>query len=224
MTVRCAHCNEEMLGAVNRCWRCGHSLVANSQQSDLPPRRRNADLLPASPPSANPAMIAEAEVLDDEDEMYEAQPVESAENGSVAVASRQAMQQNAPPQRIEPPVSVPERADTAYRHPAHHPTPATGGALGSLLLGIVSLIVAFFTWTALLLALGGLALGAWGVSSNRRGTALVGMLLCCIALLLGGFNGAVGIYETVYGRKPWEPAYPPGYEETIDGSLDSSNW
>ena len=39
MTIRCAHCGEELLGAVNRCWRCGTPHVLRSGADSLPPVR-----------------------------------------------------------------------------------------------------------------------------------------------------------------------------------------
>jgi hypothetical protein len=121
--------------------------------------------------------------------------------------------------------SVPSQSVAVYKHPAHHPTAATGGAIGSVILGVVSLLAGFFTSLGMLVAIGGIALGAWGASSNRRNTALVGMLLCCLAMLVGGFNGSVWVFENVYGRKPWEKAYPAEYEDSLDaGWEDGSDW
>jgi len=55
----------------------------------------------------------------------------------------------------------------------------------------------------------GLALGAWGLSSPRRGPAILGLLLCLLALASASFTGAVGLYKQAYGHAPWEaPAEP----------------
>lgn len=40
MAVRCAKCNEELMGAVNRCWRCGTEFALLPTSLALPPIRR----------------------------------------------------------------------------------------------------------------------------------------------------------------------------------------
>lgn len=63
MTIRCAHCGEELLGAVNRCWRCGKPHVLHSGVDGLPPVRIDpssfalaAELLPEGP--AEPSAVS----------------------------------------------------------------------------------------------------------------------------------------------------------------------
>ena len=44
------------------------------------------------------------------------------------------------------------------------------------------------------------------------------MLLCCLALLVSGYTGAIATYEHVYGYSPWESSLPvEDYVEPIDG-------
>ena len=217
MTVRCAQCGEEMLGAVNRCWKCGSKLVANPEQPDLPPLRRVAsDLreLPRSPATE----IADAEVLDDDRELLTtdailgdtaaSQPAPAEPPRVEATAASAA----ASPSRTHS-VPVVERERQTYKHPMHHPTAATGGAIGALLLGVSSLVISLFTVLGSLVALVGLALGAWGASSNRRNMAFLGMLLCCLALLLTGYRGSVWAYQYIYGYSPFETGFPAEYED-----------
>ena len=56
MPVYCANCGEELLGAVNRCWRCGRTFAPSTGAHDVPPVRR-------SPPRA---ALATAEVVGEE--------------------------------------------------------------------------------------------------------------------------------------------------------------
>jgi hypothetical protein len=39
MAVRCSKCGEELLGPVNRCWKCGQQFTAQSDAGGLPPVR-----------------------------------------------------------------------------------------------------------------------------------------------------------------------------------------
>jgi hypothetical protein len=83
-------------------------------------------------------------------------------------------------------------------------TASAGGAVAALVLGAMSLIFSFFTWLAIFTALIGLVMGIWGLYSTRRGSAIIGVLLCCVALAFGGFNGIVSIYTIRHGYAPWD--------------------
>ena len=39
MAVRCSKCGEELLGPVNRCWKCGQQFSAQAEAGGLPPVR-----------------------------------------------------------------------------------------------------------------------------------------------------------------------------------------
>src|SRR5437868_1140366 len=39
MAVRCSKCGEELLGPVNRCWKCGQQFTAQAETGGLPPVR-----------------------------------------------------------------------------------------------------------------------------------------------------------------------------------------
>ena len=39
MAVRCSKCGEELLGPVNRCWKCGQQFSAQAETGGLPPVR-----------------------------------------------------------------------------------------------------------------------------------------------------------------------------------------
>jgi len=36
VAVKCSKCGEELLGAVNRCWRCGQAFVASPEAPTAP--------------------------------------------------------------------------------------------------------------------------------------------------------------------------------------------
>ena len=57
MAVLCGKCGEELLGAVNRCWRCGQVFGALPDEGGLPPVRR-----PPTKQHAETPPIIEAEI------------------------------------------------------------------------------------------------------------------------------------------------------------------
>ncbi len=72
---------------------------------------------------------------------------------------------------------------TAARLP---PSPMThlaakGGAVGAMVLGVLAFVGSFITSYAILNSIMGLALGLWGLKSDHRRTAMLGMALCLIA-------------------------------------------
>ena len=89
-----------------------------------------------------------------------------------------------------------------------------GGSVAALVLGIMSLGASFFTVGAAITAIVGIGMGIWGLYSNKRGLAFTGILLCCLALAVSGFNGAVQVYTQIYGRSPF--AAPLEGEEEED--------
>src|SRR6478752_7842357 len=54
MAVRCSKCGEELLGAVNRCWKCGQIFALHPEMDGTPPVRAER------PPSNEPLPAAVA--------------------------------------------------------------------------------------------------------------------------------------------------------------------
>jgi hypothetical protein len=65
MKAHCGYCGEEMMGAVNRCWRCGHRFPATPAADGQPPIRRDpiAGPLDRAPTPSGPASIATAQSM-----------------------------------------------------------------------------------------------------------------------------------------------------------------
>jgi hypothetical protein len=198
MTVRCAHCGEELLGAVNRCWKCGQSFSAQPTVDGLPPVRSQAPAAAAVGAAVAQAEAIEARVLDDD----QAGPL--AETTVLTISqtadATAADPESAPPMSIFPlppnPLATPSAYESAPSFPAPQryvpPRPniaALGGAYGALLLGIFALLLAPFRWEAAIVAFVGLLAGIWGIYSPRRGWAVIGMLLCAVAMGWGTYTG-----------------------------------
>jgi hypothetical protein len=89
------------------------------------------------------------------------------------------------------------------------------GAVAACVLGILGLLACFVApLAAVLLAAVGLSLGIRGLFSQRRGPAIVGILFCSLAVLVGSLLGAVSWYESRYGYLPWDA---PGVVDDVTG-------
>jgi hypothetical protein len=172
MTVRCSRCGEELMGAVNRCWKCGQAFQVRPTVDGLPPVR--SDVVAAATAAATlPAgQAVEAHVLDD------AAPGESGQ------ALRAAPIAPPPPHPLTTPLPPRPRVTKAPTNIA-----AEGGAYAALLLGLFGLLLSWSLFYGALVALVGLLAGIWGIYSPRRNVALIGMLLCAVAMGLGTFTG-----------------------------------
>jgi hypothetical protein len=58
---------------------------------------------------------------------------------------------------------------------------AKGGAVGALVLGGLALVGSFISSYAILNSAMGIAMGLWGLSSNHRRMATIGLVLCIVS-------------------------------------------
>lgn len=226
MAVMCANCGEELLGAVNRCWRCGQAVAAHHGDAAMPPVRR--DPLPLDQVQVGQEETVAAEIVNppvDEarsatsespalaDETKRFKPAETGTANDAALAAAVAGEEDGtsqPPRRAGSPfhASVPPRP-TATRggsRPARrrgNPA-AVGGAIASLFLGVVSSTCGFLTPMAMIAALVGIPMGIWGLTSPRRKSSLAGILLCCLGIAVSGTHAVIQIYRQEGQRAPWE--------------------
>jgi hypothetical protein len=217
MAVRCSKCGEELLGPVNRCWKCGQTFATLPDMGGLPPVRREP--APASAPVIAAPLAAEPAALASEvtgiDEPVAAVAADSGSGPAVAAES--------PRVRTGSPFA-PGVATTLVRPSssplANRPKPpgtqelirdkvAVAGAIGSLVLGGFGLAVSWMqNPTAViggaLIAILGMAMGIWGLHSKRRGWALFGMLICVAAIALASYSGAMILYQMQMEAKELE--------------------
>jgi hypothetical protein len=266
MPVHCAKCGEELLGAVNRCWRCGAALVPQTGPAGIPPIRRAPVEEPLDAAVIDDETSAESDRPNAEsarDEQANGDTAPSEANAETAVATEDAAkneprENNAPrghkaqtnePNAGEPNAGVPNasaaaksgvRVDPAHSaaapKPAPKPAPTTGtlttgtpgsrspatsisyrgrtaalgGAIGAVALGALAIVSAvLFPLGGVLTAILGLAMGIWGLFSQRRLLAFAGIILCCLALATGAILGGIQLYDAAIGHKPWEEASEP---------------
>jgi hypothetical protein len=186
MAVHCSKCGEELLGAVNRCWKCGQMFALHPEMDGRPPVR--AEAVVGGNEALN-AIVVEPAV---------GNPMQPPEGGP-AVASL------ATPTLAQPPMArviQPRRASAAELIDARRAgMMAMGGTVTSLVLGVFAAGLAAIWPPAAMVAVLGLVMGIWGLSSPRRNWALVGMLLCCLAIGLGTFRLARNIYISIQANK-----------------------
>ncbi len=227
MAVLCAKCGEELLGAINRCWRCGTEYESRSGDIEIPPLRRApvASLVPPAPaelgsdrPPEQPDAPLEAILID-------ANSVDVAQGGSLAsgaprsVDARhqgpQAMRRGSPFRSSEiaadnVPVTdailnAPPNATKYPKFPGATAGPAIATGLGLLSLGLAYPVPI----AAVILSAVGLGLGVWGLYSKNHKAAILGLLICCGAIAVSGFFAAADVYRVIHGHAPWEqPIYP----------------
>jgi len=208
----CPRCAEPLLGAVNRCWKCGLDLRAQTQ--------------PGAPitsvGAAEPLVVAE---------LASEGTATSQETSAAPVAiPAQRLQPYAPepgqivgftpeglPVRrgspfvagalLLPPQQAPEfgKPAAARRKPTPYQSQASwGGAVAAIVLGIFGIVIAPFRFEGAIVGLLGLVMGIWGLYSQRRGWALFGLILCCLAIGVGMYTGAFWLFQAINNAKPWE--------------------
>jgi hypothetical protein len=214
--VICSHCGEELMGSVNRCWRCGRTFVAEHNPENLPPIRRRPiplDLVTKSWEELAAARMPARDAAGEEGNSGEPVVAEAIEPASADSALRGA-NGHSHPAFASAGAAAPVSTTPYYAAP---PTPiypsnagATGGAIASIVLGVMALAsIKLLTPGALLISILGVGMGVWGLHSDRRTAAVLGLLLCCLAMTLSGFFSAVQLYELINGYSPFEGDLPP---------------
>lgn len=179
------------MGAVNRCWKCGLDLRAETRPS----------LRPTNPASHEPVIVAE---LADEATLAAVQaptmvppptaPVNPATEPYVEFGPNGSMLRRgspfAPGALLIPPRRFSEFETAPVRHKPNlqQAYASSGGAIAGLVLGIFSLIISPFSVQGSVVGALGMGMGIWGLYSKRRGWALAGLILCSLAIGLGLFT------------------------------------
>ena len=228
VNVQCTRCGEALLGAVNRCWRCGTVFPASVDSDDLPPVRRSplvstaVEVTGRQTPSGGASAEGEAAPRSYPMDGDHLPRPEFGTTSPVQVGSP--FSDRSEPLAVNVPLDHPSNAHDRLttRSPAtQYPRnlAARGGATASLSLGLISwlgvLMILWGDWSPLgtvVTSLLGIGLGVWGVFSHFRRVAITGLLMGCITLAVSGFCEAIDIYVRVNGENPFAPV--------LDGNLD----
>lgn len=184
MTVHCSHCGEPLMGSVNRCWRCGHSLVVVAGEPELPPIRRPPVNLEPVPTASlvepeRPAKSDESPTAQDLAPPYPTPQNHAAQNHA---AQNHAAQNAAPADGESVPTEPIRRLPTLPTYPKQ--VFAESCAITSVVVGVLTAFTSILTAWSFIPALVGLVLGVVGLGSERRKTAAVGVALCCLVILI----------------------------------------
>lgn len=186
MTVLCAHCGEPLMGAVNRCWKCGQDIASHAGPVDVPPIRR-------SPVNLTAGEALAATVLDD-------QPAAGA---LAAVRRGSPFAGQAPTIPPGHPLSDKSPLPKAVG-PPHVPAVPQLAAIASVSVALIALFVSFsIPIAASLLSLFALGCGIGGLFGPRRTLAMAALVLACGVLGWSGLQTLVQVYEWLYGVHPF---------------------
>jgi hypothetical protein len=209
MSVRCAKCGEELLGAVNRCWKCGQKFDLRPEIDGRPPVRFEMteaatepveavllDEPPAEPSTGDGAAQAAATPATVETSYY---PPAPAWTSAATKTPTPAIPRSIPRSVVNASDIVEARRKSAM---------AMGGTVAAIVLGLFAIAIAPFRFEAAFIALIGVIMGIWGLYSPRRNWALAAMLLCCLAVGLGAFTGARQILLWLESQKEIQMVEP----------------
>jgi hypothetical protein len=188
MSYRCPKCGEELIGAVNRCWKCGRAFAAPVTEAVA--AQAEAAEASAEPTAAERVYVAQ--LAESSEPPPEAGPIRVGSPFAGPSAGAGPLPDNTvvmpPPQPIRP--NYPQNAAAA------------GGAYAAIFLAVMSLFICLIAGDGLMLAVAalliaflGLIMGAWGLSSNQRKAAGIGLLLCVLAVSLSSVWTGLNAYR-----------------------------
>lgn len=193
LSTQCSNCGEELLGAVNRCWKCGASFGTASDTGGRDRSPESADISRERP--------IPLEVVGEGDEF---------EGGLGAEFVDAATSSDGPAQP-----ALPRPPDYRAKRSA------IGGAVGSIVLGAIGLAGSFFSAASLFVSLTGLVLGFWGLASDKKRVAAVGLAICVVAVLIGGVQVVTWLYQNIE-RQDNEAPYE--FEPLEEGCVDEDSY
>ena len=165
-------CGAEVLGAVNRCWKCGRPIAEDA--IEIPPVSRD----PVEGPLVRAFDARTGLPFDHPDDDA---PVAQTHDAAGLPNPRRPRN----PRRW----SLGGRAGSI----------AAACTFASLLVGVFCVMAGFFYWWALFIGLAGLLLGLFGLASpSRRPVAIAGIVLCCIGMCAASFQAAIAVQQMLW--------------------------
>jgi hypothetical protein len=218
MAVRCSKCGEELLGPVNRCWKCGQQFSAQAEVGGLPPVRYAPLELPSDvvlAEVAGEAAATSASAVANVPAPQSAPQSVPAPGNSIRTGSpfvRGAVMQAVATQAFPRKPLTPGASPRIPGPPGHDPV-AVAGAIASIVMGLFALGLAWMKMpvaiaAAVIVALVGFSLGIWGLYSKRRGWALFGILISCAAIGLATYTASILVYQSMREQEDIQQSDP----------------
>ena len=247
MAVTCSKCGEELLGAVNRCWRCGAKFMPHHGDTGVPPVRQSppGDLNLAQPAAEPPSLeddipVAEAATPDVADASIEPggqpgvdPPPDRVDLSGVSapVVGEVAVQRTGTPaddrespqfdRRTSPPPA--EKGATAAKVAVHGFSFVRFGERYRILLGLVSIVLGL---ASVFLA----PQSIWAVPVSLAGLAVGiwglfgargGLALTGILICCVAFT--LSGYRGLIATYTWYTGYSPFDHRPVDETLESED-
>jgi hypothetical protein len=197
----CPQCGESLMGAVNRCWKCGLDLRAESRPG----------VVPVSRTAQEPLIVAELAEVSSPPLTAPTEPAIGAESPVLEFGPNGSLLRRGSPFAANSLLLPPGQVPAFGSSPARHKQPSlqqayasNGGAIAALVLGVCGLILAPLRFEGAIVGAVGLTMGIWGLYSQRRGWALAGLILCCLAIAIGMYTGVYWLFKITNNATPWE--------------------
>ncbi len=235
MVVHCGKCGAELMGAVNRCWKCGRPVISRADAASAPPVRRPPlrGALEIPPWEALPAVIVDDELPDDSsaagtdvappDADDESFPTSKRRRSPFAPGAKLRKTSTRESAADDRPSVDPVRRDRSV--PLEMPKPSSPiarlSALIAICLGAASFALGDYPEVAWGLAVVGLGFGIAALLSRLNVTSVAGVVFCFAAFLWSGYATAIAVYERTYGVSPWSAQDDEFEPEPLDPNSDS---
>ena len=211
MPVICAKCGEELMGAVNRCWKCGQQAISTPDSAGAPPVRRSPVVLKTAEAAEDEARTPDEVIIASIGQEHEtaigsvdiSETEDNAEeNVAVIDDSGESPEAESSPSNAETEENSRPDVDStrAIAKPSFVQSLREFGlknwlSVAAVILGLLAMGLGWLTPWMVLVAGCGLACGIVGLTSNRKTLAFVGLLLCLMCVTIISVRLA---YDTSY--------------------------
>ena len=193
MKINCGQCGEELLGSVNRCWRCGlefEPLDGEQPQISRGPLSLDDHVSHLSPLDNVPLATLDADANDGGQAEVVAELVTPSPPGNRDSIAHPAPGSPFAPSHTSSNRPLPASYDQSMGLPM-------GLAVSSILLGVFGLIGSFYSPWASVAGLFGLVLGIVAIAKSERKTpSAIGIALCSLALIISAVSISTYVYNT----------------------------